>query len=292
LVERQLPKLNVAGSNPVSRSNDFWRRGRAVRQRSAKPRSPVQLRTSPPHFLSGIPLSRFPTQTRVHMRRMRRSARPALIPRGRAHTVMCPAAMSEEDCVRRIQAGDDDAFDRLVALCGPRVYSLTLRLLGNADDAADVAQEVFVRVFSALPRFKWDAAFSTWLYRIAVNACYDELKRRRRRPLTLTECSDAETEPLVIEHMLVSSQPGTEDLLVQQERQAVITHAIRSLPDPFRAVLVLYDVQGLSYQEIAEVLGQNLGTIKSRLNRARNLLREKLSTNRELFSTLVSRTQR
>ncbi|MHB9132017.1 MAG: sigma-70 family RNA polymerase sigma factor [Armatimonadota bacterium] len=192
----------------------------------------------------------------------------------------------EEYLVRRVQHGDDGAFDRLVELCAPRVYNLAFRLLGNTEDAQDIGQEAFVRVYQAIPRFKGDAAFSTWLYRIVSNACYDALKRRRRSPVTFTEFADDDNASSPLD--MVAAPHTAEDALLQRERQRVVQHAITELPDIFRLVLVLYDLQGLSYQEIAEVTGQPVGTVKSRLNRARNMLREKISEQRELFGIEIS----
>ncbi len=198
------------------------------------------------------------------------------------------AAEQEEALVRRVRGGDTAAFTRLVELCAPRVYNLAYRMVNNTDDAQDIAQEAFLRVYQALPSFKGDAAFSTWLYRIVVNACYDELKRRGRRPATF---SDLETDDGTPTTDTLTTGESAEDRLLTRERQGVVQAAIRALPEPFRLVLVLYDVQGVSYQEIADILHTNIGTVKSRLNRARNQLREKLAEARELFPQAHSRKE-
>ncbi len=189
--------------------------------------------------------------------------------------------------MRRIQRGDDGAFDRLVELCSTRVYNLAFRLVGNADDAQDIAQEAFLRVYHALPRFKGDAAFSTWLYRIVVNVCQDELKRRQRRPLPFSTLNDEDEQSSAA--VLLSSGESAEDAMLQMERTQVLQQAIAGLPEAYRLVLVLYDIQGCSYTEIADILQTNVGTVKSRLNRARNVLRERLSPARELFGVSDSR---
>lgn len=203
--------------------------------------------------------------------------------------MVAQSTQHEEELVRRFQHGDDRAFDRLVETCSPRVYNLAYRLVGNADDAQDLAQEAFVRVYHALPKFKWESAFSTWLYRIVSNACYDELKRRRRRPSTMTDITpegyDGESPAELLTDGATAADP-----VLQRERQQAVQQAITQLPEPFRLVLVLYDLRGLSYQEIADVLQQNMGTVKSRLNRARGLLREKLGAQRELFGLKTSQT--
>jgi len=196
------------------------------------------------------------------------------------------ADQSEEELVRRIQQGDDAAFDRLVEICSARVYNLAFRLLGNADDAQDVAQDAFLRVYHALPRFKGNAAFSTWLYRIVVNVCQDEIKRRKRRPMLFSVVDNEEDKPDC--SSLATTGDTAEEALLRRERTAMLQQAIAMLPESFRLVLVLYDVQGFSYGEIAEILKINVGTVKSRLNRARNVLREKLSPARELFGVTGS----
>lgn len=191
----------------------------------------------------------------------------------------------EEALVRRFLQGDAGAFDRLVELCTPRVFNLAYRLVGNRDDAQDIAQEAFVRVYNALPRFQGNATFNTWIYRIVVNACYDELKRRRRRPSTFTELCDYD-EPMRDPAGSVSA----EDAAMRNERRRIMQQAIVEIPDPYRMVVVLYDLQGLSYQEISDILETNLGTVKSRLNRGRLILREKLSASRELFGLTERRS--
>jgi RNA polymerase sigma-70 factor, ECF subfamily len=195
-----------------------------------------------------------------------------------------PALPSEDELVRRIQRGDDGAFDRLVEVCGPRVYSLAYRLVGNPDDAQDMAQEAFVRIYRALPNFKWESAFTTWLFRIVSNVCYDELARRKHRPPTLTELRSTDDDDGSGEERF-ESDTAVEDLWEQNERNRLLQVAISALPAHFRLVLVLCDVRGLSYQETADTLTLNVGTVKSRLNRARILLRTNLLAEREHFST-------
>ncbi len=193
---------------------------------------------------------------------------------------MAHPVQHEDALIRRAAQGDAAAFDCLVEQFTPRVYALAYRMIGNAEDAQDIAQEAFVRVYHALPRYKGEAAFSTWLYRIVTNVCYDELKRRRRRPAPFTDMESDDGDSRV-ETLAGGESP--EEAALRLERQRAVQAAIATLPEHFRLVLVLYDLQGCSYQEIADILKQNVGTVKSRLNRARNLLREKLQDQRELF---------
>jgi len=194
----------------------------------------------------------------------------------------------EPEWILRAQQGDGEAFDRLVTLYAPRVINLATRYLGNTEDAQDVAQEAFLHAYDALARFRRDATFSTWLYRIVINVCHDELGRRRRRPMPVTALALEETEGW---NDTRAGDDTTEDIVLCRERTQTLHALIAALPDPFRLTLVLYDLQGCSYQEIAELLHTRVGTVKSRLNRARNLLRAQLATRRELFDLEVSQNR-
>lgn len=189
--------------------------------------------------------------------------------------------LQEDELVRRVQAGDEAAFDRLVDCCASRVYALAYRLLGNADDAQDLAQEAFVHIYQAIGKFRNDAAFSTWLYRIVLNTCLDELAKRKRRPLAFIELENNDNAPPLPEQC--SDELTPEEVFLRRERQQAIQHALTLIPEQSRLVIILCDFQGLSYQETSEVLKVSLGTMKSRLNRARLQLREKILQTSELF---------
>jgi RNA polymerase sigma-70 factor (ECF subfamily) len=204
--------------------------------------------------------------------------------------VLASEAQFVEDLVRRIRAGDDEAFERLIEFCGPRVYALVYRMIGHHEDALDLVQDTFLRVYQALPRFRGECAFETWLYRIVVNVCHNELKRRRRRPLTFTE-SDSELANgtfSVLEQLVSGETP--EDLSLRHECQRQLEQMIQQLPELYRLVVVLHDIQGLSYEELAAALNMNIGTVKSRLHRAHQLLREKIFQNQELFGLQKSQS--
>lgn len=196
--------------------------------------------------------------------------------------------LQQEDALaRRAQTGDGTAFDRLVELCSARVYAFAFRMVGNSEDAQDIAQEAFVRVYQAIPRFRHDAAFSTWLYRIVANTCHDELTRRKKRPVPATALEAEGDTP----REAPATGDGPEDHYLRRERQQALEQALAQLPEAFRLVVVLHDVQGLPYQEIADALRIEIGTVKSRLNRGRNLLREKIAAQRELFGMRVSQSR-
>ena len=191
---------------------------------------------------------------------------------------------AEAVLIERCQRGDTQAFDELMARYETRVYNLAYRLLGDAEEAYDISQETFLRVYRALPRFRGGSTLHTWIHRIVVNLCLDALKKQRRRPRLVQEApleEEAGSESLL--DRLPDETPGPETRVLSRERQSIVRQAIASLPRHHRAVLVLFDLEGLSYHEIAETLKINVGTVKSRLNRARLALKEKLEPYRELF---------
>ena len=169
-------------------------------------------------------------------------------------------AERDEDLVRRFRAGEPDAFTEIVRRHQQRVYSLCLRMLGEADTAADVAQDTFLTVLRKLESFRGDAAFTTWLHRVAVNACYDELRRKRRRPILHVVSDDGP------EHDPGPSFADHADEVVGTSHAAA---ALASIPEEFRVAVVLADVQDLAYDQIAEILEVPVGTVKSRVHRGR-----------------------
>lgn len=178
--------------------------------------------------------------------------------------------MSEEELVRRARNGDPAAFEQLVLDNQKRVYSLALRLTGDREEANDLAQEAFFKAWQALPDFRAESGFSTWLYRLTTNLCIDYLRRRsRRREAMPTASLDDENAGI--------PEPAdwTQDPQVHLERAELgraMKEGIASLPDHYREPLVLRELSGLCYQEIADTLGVDMGTVKSRLARARGLL--------------------
>jgi RNA polymerase sigma-70 factor (ECF subfamily) len=194
---------------------------------------------------------------------------------GRGGGSMVPDEVLVKECLK----GDREAFAVLVERYQGKIYNLAYRLLGNADDASDLTQEAFCRAYAKLSEFRGEAAFGTWLYRIANNLCLDELRRRQRR--AVVSLSDEENRRYL--QNVPGENPGAAELCAHRAVLARLHEVIATLPPDQRTVLVLRDIQGLSYEEIAQVMGCSLGTVKSRLNRARRALRDKLSAERELF---------
>ena len=189
-------------------------------------------------------------------------------------------AVNEAEIIRQCQAGDSNSFDLLVQEHYTRVYNTAVRMLGDTDRAADATQAAFVRAFSSLRSFRGEASFATWLYRIVVNVCLDELRDAARQPAGLTFVAD-DDEPQ--ERSLPDEQADPARQAARHERQALVHEALQQLAPEQRIVLVLYDLNGFSYQEAAQVLEIPVGTMKSRLNRARNALKEVLRPHLELF---------
>lgn len=184
--------------------------------------------------------------------------------------------------IERCKQGDSASFDRLIRAYEKRAYNLAYRLAGNYDEANDISIDAFVRVFQAIKHFRGEANFSTWLFRIVTNVYLDRRKRmKNRQHLSLQEYIDLEENSVTRQIEDPSPTPG--QVVEVNERNAVLQKAVASLPDYQRAMIVLYHTEGLSYDEIAEALDLPIGTVKSRLNRARLLLREKLQGESELF---------
>lgn len=186
--------------------------------------------------------------------------------------------------VKRSRGGDPDAFEELVKRYEGKVYTITYRFTGNHADAGDLAQDAFIRAYQALGSFRGDASFATWLYRIASNVCRDELRRKQRqKKVSLDEVlSQGGGNPF-----LVSADMSPQDCLEKTEIRDLVQRQLTSLPGDQRLILVMREIQGLSYEEIASALDCNLGTVKSRLNRARQALKQKVLEHRELFDMQI-----
>ena len=188
----------------------------------------------------------------------------------------------ENEIIARCKKGDRDAFNELIKLYESRVYNFAFRLCGRYDEANDLASETFLRLYNSLGRFRGDSSFITWLFRIATNVYLDERKRQRARP------SESLEEALELQENAVTKQfedqgPGPHQLAELQERSDLLQAAISSLPDYQRMMIVMYHTEGQSYEEIAETLDMPIGTVKSRLNRARLALRDQLKPVEEHF---------
>jgi RNA polymerase sigma-70 factor (ECF subfamily) len=180
-------------------------------------------------------------------------------------------ADEERRLVERHRYGDPSAFEHVYERFSGMVYNLALRLSGSPDRAQDLTQEVFLRIYRHLARFRGRSSLKTWVYRICLNHCRSRLGRRRLR---LESLGDSEDGRSVVEP--VDPARGPEDLALADETGRRIASALSRVPGTFREALVLRDLEGLSYREIASVLGVRIGTVRSRIARGRDQLRKVL----------------
>ncbi len=189
-------------------------------------------------------------------------------------------ANDDQQLIQQALNGDLTAFNTLVLRYQDRVYSLCYRIMGDSSSAADTAQDAFITAYRRLDTYR-GGNFRSWLLRIATNTCYDELRRRQRRP---TESLDAPAESDFDDGPpIADNSPTPEQAMQQQELSKLLQDCINGLGDSHRSVLILSDVEGLSYQEIADSVDANLGTVKSRLSRARLAMRDCLESVQELL---------
>ena len=192
--------------------------------------------------------------------------------------VVTEEPLSDHALLQATRAGDELAFAELVSRYRNQITSYIYRMLNDYDSAVDMAQETFVRVYQAADRYRTDYAFSTYIYRIATNLAISELrKRKRRRLVSLTGFFQESEGEKAREFNPPDSGPLQDAVLVDTERRTAVQRAISTLPEKYRAPLVLRDVEGKSYDEIARILETSEGTVKSRISRARGFLREKLN---------------
>ncbi len=179
----------------------------------------------------------------------------------------------EEDLIQATRGGELDAFNSLVLLYQDRVYNLAYRILGDEAAAADATQEAFILAYRHIDRFH-HGSFFAWLYRITTNACYDHLRYQKRRPaVSFTQLSGADDDDEIV---LPTHEDSLETVVQRRELATLLQQHIAALPIDQRTVLVLSDVQGLSDKEIAGITRTNVGTVKSRLSRARARMRRSL----------------
>lgn len=190
--------------------------------------------------------------------------------------------MDEPALIRAAQHGDLDAFNTLVLSYQDSVFNTAVRILGDDDLAADAAQEAFISAFRALNGYR-GGSFRAWLLRTVTNACYDEIRRRKRRPSVPLEPVGEDDEAIETPRWLTDPSMTPEQRLEADELEHAIQHCLAALPVEFRTVVVLADIQGLDYTEVAAVARTPLGTVKSRLARARLRLRECLQGFGELL---------
>jgi RNA polymerase sigma-70 factor (ECF subfamily) len=184
--------------------------------------------------------------------------------------------LSDHELIEATKQGDEEAFAEIVNRYRNPITNFLYRFLNDYEEAVDLAQETFVRVYFAIERYHTDYAFSTYIYRIASNLAISEIrKRKRRKLLSLTGLFQTEDER-EIEFQPPDEKSLQDENLIEDERNRLIARAIAALPDKYRAPIILREIENKSYEEIAQILDLGLGTTKSRISRARNLLKDKL----------------
>lgn len=186
----------------------------------------------------------------------------------------------EDKLIELSQQGDLDAFEKLIIDYEKKIYVIAYRFMGNEHDAKDLTQETFIKAFNNIKNFRRESSFSTWICRIANNACIDELRKIKRRPC------DSLDEEINLDEGSVSKQvkderPTPEEVYETEELNQYLQKMLNELNENFRMVVVLRDIEGYSYEEIAEITNVSLGTVKSRLYRARKELKERISSEKK-----------
>ena len=199
--------------------------------------------------------------------------------------------LNEKLWIQAAVEGDIESFEKLIKIYEKRIYNICLRLLKDQEEAYDAAQEVCIKIWKQLSQFKGDSKFSTWVYRIATNTCIDLLRKQKKRENEVTLFTDDEEQ----EERLTDLTDIWKDMseqLAGDELRSVIWQGIQELKVDHRMVIVLRDVEGKSYDEIANALGVSIGTIKSRLSRARQQLKKILEQNKEPYRSFFRHNNR
>ena len=181
---------------------------------------------------------------------------------------------SDKKLVKRVQKGDKGAFDLLVLKYQHKIVNLVMRYVRDPELALDITQEAFIKAYRALPRFRGDSAFYTWMYRIAVNTAKNHLAAQRRRPMDVElDLQDPEQYDL---HAKLKETDTPEGLTLRNELQETVERAIGALPEDLRTAIILRELEGMSYEEIAQTMECPVGTVRSRIFRARDAIGKKV----------------
>jgi RNA polymerase sigma-70 factor (ECF subfamily) len=181
---------------------------------------------------------------------------------------------TDKELVKRVQKGDKGAFDLLVLKYEQKIVNLVMRYVRDPEQALDITQEAFIKAYRALPRFRGDSAFYTWLYRIAVNTAKNYLAAQRRRPMDVElDMQDPEQYGL---HARLKETDTPEEVTLGQELKETLERAIESLPEDLKTAIILRELDGMSYEEIAQTMDCPVGTVRSRIFRARDAIGKKV----------------
>lgn len=182
--------------------------------------------------------------------------------------------------IKKAKDGDIKAFEELILLNEKMVFNVVLRMINNPEDAKDISQEVFIKVYKSLNNFNEKSAFSTWIYRVAVNTCIDEIRKRKKVNIISID-EETENGDCAIQKQYADTSETPEERFIQNENKNQILKAVNELSNDHKTMIVLRDLHGLSYNEISEITGNTLGTVKSKIARARLQLKNMLTKKKE-----------
>lgn len=187
-------------------------------------------------------------------------------------------ASAEAEFIGRLRNGDAEAFDNLITRYSGDIYAILFRITENAEEAADLTQETFLSALKAVRTFRGDSELKTWLFRIAVNHSRNRFRwwKRRRRDSTISLDAAVGDSDTTVSEMIAGDSASAEETVLRHEREAAIRKALLELPEIYREAIVLCDIEGMTYEEIASALEINIGTVKSRIARGREELRKRL----------------
>ena len=192
--------------------------------------------------------------------------------------------MNEDFLIKKAKKGDSAAFSALMEQHFAMIYNLALRMSGNPDDASDLTQEVMIKLFKNIGAFEGKSKFSTWVYRVAANTCLDELRKIKRKK-TVSLDAEYETEDGSVGYEAEDTAPTPDVSAERSELKTIVAKAVSRLGEEYRTAVILRDINGLSYTEIAEVIGCSVGTVKSRISRGRANLKEILEKDFQIGGT-------
>jgi RNA polymerase sigma-70 factor (ECF subfamily) len=194
--------------------------------------------------------------------------------------------MDEQALIQDARSGDLDSYNRLVLAYQDMAYNLAFRMLGDSASADDATQEAFISAWHHIDSYR-GGSFKAWIYRIVTNSCYDELRKRQRHPEVPIEPVNDDDEEMESAYWMADTDPTPEETVEQKDLNVAIQNCLNQLPDEFRSVVLLVDIEGMDYEEVSKIAVVPLGTIKSRLARGRLKLRFCLRTFRELLPSAL-----
>lgn len=190
------------------------------------------------------------------------------------------AGLEDKELIARCQQGDMDAFEQLLARYEKKVYTIAYKYMNNPEDASDMAQEALMKAYQSITRFRGESSFGTWIGRITSNQCLDELRKRKKLQVTSLD-AEVELENGSVQKEIADTGDTPEEYAIRQETAGDMQTMIGQLREEYRVVLILRELEGHSYEEIAQLLSCSLGTVKSRISRARSYLKEQIMVKRK-----------